>query len=238
MKQRNRTATSIALLLCMSSAVSFASIISGSTNLIGTTYTVVVGNSNEKMKDLTGATIFVTYSDSTTDSCTFGSLTGTCVGANFNFGGGSPTSTVGSASLLLTNSGSASVWITSATIDILFTSPANSGFDLGSIIGTSGPNGGTTAASATATLTNALHTSAQTPAQATEFGQLILTFSTGAGAQFIGGTSFGFGATTHFMDSVTPDVAPTPEPATLGMVGLALAGIGALRFRKRRRDLP
>jgi hypothetical protein len=25
----------------------------------------------------------------------------------------------------------------------------------------------------------------------------------------------------------------TPEPATLGLVGLALAGIGALRFRKR-----
>jgi PEP-CTERM motif len=25
-----------------------------------------------------------------------------------------------------------------------------------------------------------------------------------------------------------------PQPATLGMVGLALAGLGALRFRKRK----
>jgi len=26
----------------------------------------------------------------------------------------------------------------------------------------------------------------------------------------------------------------TPEPATFGLVGLALAGLGALRFRKRK----
>src|SRR5712691_5093303 len=232
MKQKNRTLASIALLLCLSSAVSFASIISGQTNLIGTTYTVVIGKNNEKMQDLTGATIFIAYSDLTTDSCTFGSLTGTCLGTNFNFAGTPPTSQTNSATWLLTNSRSASIWITSATIDILFTTPTLSGFDLGSLITTSA---GTTAASAAATLTNALHTSAQTPAQATEYGRLILNFSTGAGAQFVGGTTFGWGAATHFMDSVVPDAA-APEPATLGMVGLALAGIGALRFRKRRRD--
>ena len=234
MKQKNRTATSVALLFCMSSAVSFASVISGSTNLIGTTYTVVVGKSNEAMQDLTASTIFITYSSGGTDSCTFTSLTGTCAGAGFSFAGTPPTSQTNSATWALNNNQGSGIWITSATFDILPSTPTKSGFDLGSVITVSA---GTSTATATATLNNALHTAAQTPAQATEFGQLILTFSTGAGVQFVGGTSFDFGASTHFIDSAILD-AQAPEPATLGMVGLALAGIGAQRFRKRRRDLP
>jgi hypothetical protein len=218
----------------MSSAVSFASIISGSANLIGTTYTVVVGKSNEAMLDLTASTIFITYSNGGTDSCTFTSLSGTCtpLDAGFSFVGTPPTSQTNSATWVLNNNQGAGIWITSATFDILPSSPTKSGFDLGSVKTVSA---GTTSATATATLNNALHTSVQLPAQATEFGQLILTFSTAAGAQFVGGTNFDFGASTHFIDSAIPDA---PEPATLGMVGLALAGIGALRFRKRRRDLP
>jgi hypothetical protein len=231
MTQKNRTATCIALLLCTSSAISFASVITGSTNLIGTTYTVVVGKSNEAMEDLTASTIFITYSGGGTDSCTFTSLTGTCTGGGFSFTGTPPTSQTNSATWVLTSNQGAGIWITSATFDILPSSPSKSGFDVGSITTVSA---GTTTATATATLNNALHTAVQTPAQATEYGQLILTFSTAAGARFVGGTSFDFGASTHFIDSA---IADAPEPGTLGMVGLALAGIGALRLRKRRRDL-
>jgi PEP-CTERM motif len=43
-----------------------------------------------------------------------------------------------------------------------------------------------------------------------------------------------FGPTGEFAGVSNFDPLTTPEPATLGMVGLALAGLGALRFRKRK----
>jgi hypothetical protein len=43
-----------------------------------------------------------------------------------------------------------------------------------------------------------------------------------------------FGPTGEWAGITNFDLLTTPEPATLGMVGLALAGLGALRFRKRK----
>jgi len=43
-----------------------------------------------------------------------------------------------------------------------------------------------------------------------------------------------FGPTGEWAGIQNFDLLTTPEPATLGMVGLALAGLGALRFRKRK----
>ena len=43
-----------------------------------------------------------------------------------------------------------------------------------------------------------------------------------------------FGPTGEYSGVESFDLLTTPEPATLGMVGLALAGLGALRFRKRK----
>jgi hypothetical protein len=44
----------------------------------------------------------------------------------------------------------------------------------------------------------------------------------------------GSDAEVNGFDAIPTTPASAPEPATLGMVGLALAGLGALRFRKRK----
>ena len=101
-------------------------------------------------------------------------------------------------------------------------SPSAVGFIKGTIISAS-QNGGR---SADATLTNALYLSSETPATSTHYAVLILNNFVG----FTGGTQFDFKAQTDYMIAA----AATPEPATYGMVGLALAGLGALRLRRRR----
>jgi hypothetical protein len=69
------------------------------------------------------------------------------------------------------------------------------------------------------------------------------TLSQSASATFAGVTDIAirdtvylqvFGPTGEFAGVTNFDLLTTPEPATLGMVGLALAGLGALRFRKRK----
>jgi hypothetical protein len=78
-----------------------------------------------------------------------------------------------------------------------------------------------------------LHTGLADINPAPEYARLVLTFTTGFADRFDGGQTFGFGASNHFITSFTPDVV-IPEPATYAMVGLALAGFGMLKFKRRK----
>ena len=104
------------------------------------------------------------------------------------------------------------------------------GFDNGSITG----GGGTSPASATALLKDAIHLSGQPTSPAPEYARLILTFTAAAGLRLDGFQTFGFGAANHNITSFTPDPISAPEPATYALVGLAFAGFGMLKFKRRR----
>ena len=62
------------------------------------------------------------------------------------------------------------------------------------------------------------------------YAKVVLTNFTG-GSFTSSATAFTFDADT---DQVTALTVDTPEPATYGLVGLALAGLGALKFRRRK----
>jgi hypothetical protein len=222
-----RKTTIIGGLICFSTLACFASSITSSTNTIGTSYTAVIGGSSVAFSDLTNAVISVTFSDASFGSCVFASQSSSVFGcgtASFDIVLSPKNSQSNSHSWQIDNLKAAGTSITSLSIDVLQSTAVKVGFDSATVTTAAGGS----AISAAAELTNALHTSVQTPAQATEFGLLILSFS---GTQFDGGTNFTFNASNHFITSAISDV---PEPATLGMVGLALAGLGALRFRKRK----
>lgn len=86
--------------------------------------------------------------------------------------------------------------------------------------------GGTAGISANAQYSNILHYAGQ-PAVGDAWGFLTLTFT---GTSFTSGNTFTFRADTDIVTSKTSDV---PEPGTLAFIGAGLAGLGALRFRKR-----
>lgn len=91
--------------------------------------------------------------------------------------------------------------------------------------GDNGPSGaaGTAGITATALYTDLLTDPSQPTPVGDEWGDLLLTFT----GTFTSGNTFTFRGDT---DSIS-----TPEPATVGMMGLALIGLGALRFRRRSR---
>jgi hypothetical protein len=86
--------------------------------------------------------------------------------------------------------------------------------------------GGTAGISANAQYSNILHV-AGSPAVGDAWGFLTLTFT---GTPFVSPDTFTFRADTDIVTSKSSDV---PEPGTLAFIGAGLAGLGALRFRKR-----
>jgi hypothetical protein len=237
--------------LNLSAAALFASTINTSTATNGTTFSGF-DNGPEKETDLalggTGAVASVGG-----DVCTFvvvgtgNSANSQCVGLGFSITLTPPNSQTGSATWTITNT--AGTAITDLTLNI---QPSNSAFfpcldkngniaqgncahSAGSVSTISGGTGGTSAIVANVDYTNLatdLNSGGGHPFSPL-YGQVTFHW-TGSGGGCVGctvfsgvGTEFTFGADTELF-------APVPEPATYGMVGLALAGLGALRFRRRK----
>jgi PEP-CTERM motif len=90
--------------------------------------------------------------------------------------------------------------------------------------------GGTAGIAANAQYSNILHVAGSSPV-GDAWGFLTLTFT---GTSFTSGDTFTFRADTDIVTSKTADV---PEPGTLGFIGAGLAGLGAMRSRKRATDV-
>ena len=86
--------------------------------------------------------------------------------------------------------------------------------------------GGTAGIAASAQYFNILHIAAAVPV-GDAWGGVTLTFT---GTAFTTNSTFTFRADTDIVTSKASDV---PEPGTLAFIGAGLAGLGALRFRKR-----
>ena len=222
-------------MVCLGAASAFGGVITSTTTAVGTSYTAVIGNNNVLASDLTNSFVLVNFSDGSQANCTFGNGTGAC----FNFGNFSLTVTpfngqTSSDTWTIFNQKAPGTWITTMDINVLVgTQPI--GFDNGSIVGiTSGIGAGTSPASAAALLQDAIHLSGQPTSPAPEYARLILTFTTAAGSRLDGFQTFGFGAANHNITSFTPDPISAPEPATYALVGLAFAGFGMLKFKRRR----
>ena len=226
------------VLALMGSCLSFASTINTSTVGTDNPYTGTYGAGVVKFSNLVGTTISVTFGDGTTDSCVFGTFgagigcTGTS--GNFNFLGTPPSSNIASAGWLVTSSNAAS-YISTITINTL---PSGVGFDA-TISPTLGPVPNITSDSSNGSkpflvgndmLDDPIHLSGQAVSSATEYALLVLS---GFGTTFTNGLSFGFKTGNTFLTSATAD---TPEPTTLSLIGLGLAGFGAMRFRRRSRS--
>ena len=217
------------VLALLGSCLSFASTINSSTTGTDNPYTGTYGAGTVKFSNLVGTTISVTFGDSTTDSCVFavfGSGIG-CAGTSskFNFLGTPPSSNIGSAGWLVTSSNAAS-YIATITINTL---PSGVGFDVGNITGDNS-NGSKPFLTGNDLLDDPIHLSGQAVSSATEYAVLMLS---GFGTSFTDGLSFGFKTGNTFLTSATAD---TPEPTTLSLIGLGLAGFGAMRFRRRSRS--
>ncbi len=208
--------------------------ITSTTTAVGTSYTAVIGNSNVKASDLTNSFILANFSEGSQANCLFGNGTGSCINlTNFSLVITPPTSQTNRATWTIANLKAPGTWITSIDINVLVgTQPV--GFDDGSITGVSGGGGGTSPATATALLTDALHLTGQPTSPAPEYARLVLVFTTAPGLRLDGGQTWGFRAANHNITSFTQDPMITPEPATYALVGLALAGFGALKFRRRK----
>jgi hypothetical protein len=229
----------IAGLVCLFSAVVCASTINSSSATVGTTFSGF-DNGPEKGTDLGGAIAYLPGGD----TCTFITVASNsvCTGLNFTITLTPPTANTGSATWTITNTSGNE--ITELTINL---QPSNSVFHpcadkSGNIVqkncGGSGSSiqsvSGGSAITANVTYTNLatdLNTSGAHP-YSPLYGQVTFYFGTCPGCtSFIGQNStFTFSGSTDLFA-----VSTAPEPATYGMVGFALAALGAARFYRRKR---
>jgi len=214
-------------------AVSFASTINSSTAINGTTFSGF-DNGPEKGTDLGGAIAFVGG-----DQCTFITVASNsvCTGTGFTITLTPPTAITGSATWNIHNNATAGTGaITSLTLNL---QPANSVFFAcvdkgGAIVQKNCANGGQSVQSVSAgsAITgNVLYTNLATDLLSSGghpysplYGEITFSW---AAQVFTGGLNFSFGTDTELF----APAAATPEPATYGMVGLALAAFGMLRLR-------
>jgi hypothetical protein len=226
--------------LNLSAAALFASTINTSTATNGTTFSGFDGGP-EKESDLVGSVANVGN-----DVCTFvvvgtgNSAYSQCIGLGFTILLTPPGSQTGSATWTITNTAATGTTpITSLTLNI---QPSGSVFfpcldkngnitqgncahSAGSVTSVSAGDAISGDVAYTNLATDLLSGGGHPFSPL--YGQITFTWAPDV---FTGGLAFAFGADTDFF----APAAPVPEPATYGMVGLALAGLGALRFRRRR----
>jgi hypothetical protein len=225
------------------------------------TFTVVGGTPGGGQAGMGGLVITATFADGA-QSCTWVNATG-CAGTGFTvtFPSGTqtdPDAGGSGATWTITNTRAAgagnqitSIFFNAVTGLLAFdrcmtgagtfsdatNSSGNCSTGSGGIEGTTGSNtgwsaatatGGTAGISAAALYANELKISSQA-VQGDAWGSLKLTF--GGTTSFVNGDTFTFQADTDKLASAGGTV---PEPATFGLVGLALVGLGVLRSRKIR----
>lgn len=245
------------LMLASAVATLSASTINGVTSSTGTTSTVSFSSFTAQSNTMGGMLVQVTWNDSTIQTCTWVNATGGCNGTNFQIRetDGSTQTYNGTWQVWNTRT-TANTSITSFTL--IGTGAGNSGgtvvFDLcwnsgntpnytnsgaGTTCGVEGTldsNVGWSASayaagspSATSVVyTNAIIRLGSGAPVGDEFGRVTFNFAAG---NFAGNASTAAGnAFTWRMDS---DIVVIPEPATFGLVGLTLLGVGVLRRRKR-----
>ena len=196
----------------------------------------------EKEINLAGSVAFLNAGGAGNDGCVFttigtgNSADSVCQGGTFTITLTPPNSETGSATWSITNTNTSAVAITSLTINL---QPGNSIFHpcgtpgTGTIVSGNCNNSGGSVSSVSGglgivadvyykNLATDLVTSGPQP-----YSPLFyeVQFTWASGVFMPNATAFTFGANSDFFVA--------PEPATYGMVGLALAGLGALRFRRR-----
>jgi hypothetical protein len=246
-------------LLCIAVLPSFASTIT-SGDVTNSTGTVGVYNLSafDTTSDLqAGLIVQVTWYGGASSSCTW-TATGTCTGGTgftvsetngangtyngtWNFTNSRAASNVDTITFLGSGAGNPNGPV---AFNMCWNGTAVSTTNTGCVAnsGTAGSNLGWTAATVaggngTASPTNVLYTNAMKLPTNTgvpvgdEFSKVVFTFANTPTTGNFGtsGTAF-----TWRMDSDSVSAVAAPEPATYGMVGLALAGLGALRLRKRK----
>ena len=220
-------------LSCVVAGVAFGSTITSSTSTTIVTFTGFDGG-KEKGIDLAGS-----VAAAGADTCVFQAIgsgntsNSQCLGTNFTITLTPQNAQTGSATWSITNTGAAA--ITSLSIDL---QPGNSIWHVCGVAGTvvsgnCGNGGGSistvsgganiAATIAYSNLATDLETSGPQP-YSPLYGKVTFTWAPGV---FASGNVFTFGGNSDFF------INSVPEPATYGMVGLALVGIGALRMRRR-----
>ena len=221
--------TLLTLGLAMATATgAWASGITETAAIQGTPLQVIsYGSTSLTNAQMAGAMISVQYSNgtslSTTSPCAaavVGSdLTCGVVGV-FDFSLTPTSSQAHSSGWTFVNQGAASHYIQNIYIDLL---PAGAAFIGGSL----SHFGNANTLTANGQLSNVVYASPDTPGTSNYYRNLTITFTGADGAhKFDGGETYIFGN-----DQIAVVV---PEPATYGLVGLALAGLGMLRARRKR----
>jgi len=238
------TRFAIALAVCV--AVAPASTITTVSDVPGALSNVTVDSTQANGANMAGMTITAVFSHSGTENCTWLS-NGTCTGTDFRVSFPTGTDTLpGDTAWTVTNlSSSSSNVLETLTIDAL---AGDVDFDACETAGTPhsvtsactgatpGTNdaytigtapGGSFGITASVEYTNELKLASQGSPLGDMWGEAVFTFG---GNAFQGTTdrkeTFTFYSDTDLLDSVK---STTPEPATFGLVGVALIGAGIFR---------
>ncbi len=257
---KSRTSLKRIALFCLTAAVCLANVITGVSGDLSNPapFTIVgISNQNQKGNEMGGFLVSATFGDGSTLTCTLATNVESCSNAgDFSFIISPGTQNTSAATWEIRNLRTG----TDGTSDnmISFTmdgrNAGNGGGGLGTVFnpcvtttaplvfnvaggcsGTGGGNGATiqdhsgglTGVTASAFYDRAVMLSSSSVPAGDLWFRVTLTF---AGTTFEGQ---GAGGGTAFLFDADTDQVDIPEPGTYGLVGLALAGLGAFRLRRK-----